>query len=106
MLISDGEPTVATQTRVPSAATSVGRPASGSAALGEALGKNVPFKRAYLFQGPHASPGGETWDALREAVFERTLKGLYDYDAAWTWALAMTPPQRAAMFADVVKSNR
>jgi hypothetical protein len=29
--------------------------------------------------------------ADREVAFERTLKGLYDYDAAWTWALAMTP---------------
>ena len=43
--------------------------------------------------------------ADREVAFERTLKGLYDYDAAWTWALAMTPQQRAAMFADVVRSN-
>jgi hypothetical protein len=43
--------------------------------------------------------------ADKEVAFERTLKGLYDYDAAWTWALAMTPQQRAAMFGDVVKSN-
>jgi polyvinyl alcohol dehydrogenase (cytochrome) len=43
--------------------------------------------------------------ADREVAFERTLKGLYDYDAAWTWALAMTPQQRATMFAEVVKSN-
>jgi hypothetical protein len=44
--------------------------------------------------------------ADREVAFERTLKGLYDYDSAWTWALAMTPQQRAALFAAVVKSNR
>ena len=55
----------------------------------------------------------DLWGALygkefadREVAFERTLKGLYDYDAAWTWALAMTPEQRASMFADVVKTNR
>jgi outer membrane protein assembly factor BamB len=43
--------------------------------------------------------------ADKEVAFERTLKGLYDYDTAWTWALAMTPQQRAAMFAAVVTSN-
>ena len=43
--------------------------------------------------------------ADREVAFERTLKGLYDYDAAWTWALAMTAEQRASMFAGVLKSN-
>ena len=43
--------------------------------------------------------------ADREVAFERTLKGMYDYDAAWTWALAMTAEQRAAMFAEVVKAN-
>ena len=43
--------------------------------------------------------------ADREVAFERTLKGLYDYDAAWTWTLSMTAEQRASMFAGVVKSN-
>ena len=44
--------------------------------LFEALGDSVPFKRAYLFQGPHASPSGDTWDALLDAFFERTLMGV------------------------------
>jgi hypothetical protein len=30
---------------------------------------------------------------------ERGRKGLYDYDSAWTWALALSPEQRAARFA-------
>ena len=44
--------------------------------LFEALGKNVPFKRAYLFQGPHGAPSGDTWDSLLDAFFERTLRGV------------------------------
>jgi hypothetical protein len=55
----------------------------------------------------------EAWDTLygkefadREVAFERTLKGLYDYDAAWTWALAMSEEQRIERFAGVRKANR
>jgi hypothetical protein len=55
----------------------------------------------------------ETWETLygkefadREVAFERTLKGLYDYDTAWGWALAMTKEQRIERFADVRKANR
>ena len=44
--------------------------------LFEALGKRVPFKRAYLFQGTHQTPSGETWQALLDAFFERTLRGV------------------------------
>jgi hypothetical protein len=44
--------------------------------------------------------------ADRQVAFGRSLRGLYDYDAAWTWALAMTKGERAARFADVVKANR
>jgi X-Pro dipeptidyl-peptidase len=44
--------------------------------LFEALGKSVPFKRAYLFQGTHQTPSGETWQALLDAFFERTLRGV------------------------------
>jgi X-Pro dipeptidyl-peptidase len=43
--------------------------------LFEALDR-VPFKLAYLFQGTHQSPGGDTWDGLLDAFFERTLKGV------------------------------
>jgi hypothetical protein len=44
--------------------------------------------------------------ADKEVAFGRTLKGMYDYDAAWTWTLAMTADERAAKFADVLKINR
>jgi X-Pro dipeptidyl-peptidase len=44
--------------------------------LFEALGESVPFKRAFLFQGTHQSPSGEAWDALLDAFFEHTLKGV------------------------------
>ena len=43
------------------------------------------------------------WGALygrdfadRMVRVKRRRRGLYDYDAAWTWALAMTPEQRRA----------
>lgn len=48
----------------------------------------------------------EMWIALygqdfadRMVQVERGRKGLYDYDSAWTWALALSPEQRAARFA-------
>ena len=44
--------------------------------LFEALGDGVPFKRAYLFQGAHESPPGDAWQALLDAFFEHTLKGV------------------------------
>ena len=44
--------------------------------LFEALGKRVPFKRAYLFQGTHEGPSGEAWQPLLDAFFERTLRGV------------------------------
>jgi X-Pro dipeptidyl-peptidase len=44
--------------------------------LFEALGNGVPFKRAYLFQGAHESPPGDAWQALLDAFFEHTLKGV------------------------------
>jgi hypothetical protein len=43
--------------------------------------------------------------ADREVAFEKTLKGLYDYKKAWTWALAMTRAQRFARFSEVVRAN-
>jgi hypothetical protein len=44
--------------------------------------------------------------ADKQVAFGRTLKGMYDYDAAWTWALGMTSEERARRFADVLKINR
>jgi hypothetical protein len=43
--------------------------------------------------------------ADRNVAVERTRKGLYDYDTAWTWTLAMTKEQRLGRFAAVVKAN-
>jgi hypothetical protein len=44
--------------------------------------------------------------ADREVAFGKTLKGLYDYEAAWNWAMAMSREERLAKFAEVVKVNR
>jgi X-Pro dipeptidyl-peptidase len=44
--------------------------------LFEALGSGVPFKKMFFFQGPHASPSGEAWDALLSDFFDHTLKGV------------------------------
>jgi len=44
--------------------------------------------------------------ADREVAFGKTLKGLYDYESAWNWALAMSREERLSRFADVVKANR
>jgi hypothetical protein len=44
--------------------------------------------------------------ADREVAWEKTLKGRYDYDAAWTWALAMTRDERQAKLGEVLRANR
>jgi hypothetical protein len=44
--------------------------------------------------------------ADRQVQFERTLKGMYDYDGAWTWTLAMSREERSARFAEVLRLNR
>lgn len=44
--------------------------------------------------------------ADREVAFGKTLKGLYDYEGAWNWALEMSREQRLSRFAEVVKTNR
>ncbi len=44
--------------------------------------------------------------ADKEVAFGKTLKGLYDYEGAWNWAMAMSREERLAKFADVVKVNR
>jgi hypothetical protein len=36
---------------------------------------------------------------------ESSRKGLYDYEGAWKWALAMSPAERAAKFQEIVKTN-
>jgi len=44
--------------------------------------------------------------AEREVAFGKTLKGIYDYEGAWNWALAMSREERSARFAEVLKANR
>ena len=44
--------------------------------------------------------------ADKEVAFGKTLKGLYDYEGAWNWAMAMSREERLAKFADVVRVNR
>ena len=44
--------------------------------------------------------------ADREVAFGKTLKGIYDYEGAWNWALAMSREERSARFAEVLKANR
>jgi hypothetical protein len=33
------------------------------------------------------------------------VKGLYEYDTAWTWTVAMTREERASRFAAVLKAS-
>jgi uncharacterized protein len=58
----------------------------------------------YLYDLWESLYGKEFADS--EVAWERTLKGRYDYDAAWTWALAMTRDQRVARFGEVLRTNR
>jgi len=55
----------------------------------------------------------EVWESLwgkefadRQVVVESARKGLYDYESAWKWALALGKEQRAALLADIVRDNR
>jgi hypothetical protein len=44
--------------------------------------------------------------ADRMVTVERARKGLYDYDAAWTWALALPRSERQARFRALVQRMR
>jgi hypothetical protein len=44
--------------------------------------------------------------ADKEVAFGKTLKGLYDYEGAWNWAMTMSREERLAKFAEVVRANR
>jgi hypothetical protein len=55
----------------------------------------------------------EVWESLwgkefadRQVVVESGRKGLYDYEAAWKWALALGKDQRASQLADIRRANR
>ncbi len=54
----------------------------------------------------------EAWVKLYGQAFaddavkvESGRKGLYDYDTAWKWALAMSPAQRLAKLQEIIKQN-
>lgn len=49
------------------------------------------------------------WDkdfADRQVAFESDLRGLYDYETAWRWALSFSSAERASRFAAIVRANR
>ena len=55
----------------------------------------------------------DVWESLwgreladRQVTFESGLRGLYDYEAAWNWALSLTKAERASRFAAIVRANR
>ena len=41
-----------------------------------------------------------------QVEFDSGLTGLYDYRAAWQWALSISQEQRASRFAEIVRTNR
>jgi hypothetical protein len=44
--------------------------------------------------------------ADQQVAFESGLRGLYDYETAWKWALSLSKAERASRFADIVRANR
>ena len=55
----------------------------------------------------------EVWESLwgkgladEQVKFDSGLKGLYDYEAAWKWALSLSKEERASRFAAIVNANR
>src|SRR5262245_22806314 len=44
--------------------------------------------------------------ADQQVAFESDLRGLYDYETAWKWALSLSKEQRASRFAEIVSANR
>ncbi len=58
----------------------------------------------YLYDLYESLYGKEFAD--NQVAFGKTLKGLYDYDAAWNWALAMSREERSSRFGAVVRANR
>lgn len=55
----------------------------------------------------------DVWESLwgkdladQQVVFDSGLRGLYDYEAAWKWALSLSKAERASRFAEIVRANR
>ena len=54
----------------------------------------------------------DVWESLwgrdlaeQQVTFESGLRGRYDYETAWKWALSLSTAERASRFADIVKAN-
>ena len=54
----------------------------------------------------------DVWESLwgrefadRQVQFEKNLRGLYDYESAWNYAMSLTREQRAARFAQIMSAN-
>ena len=54
----------------------------------------------------------DVWESLwgrdfadQQVTIESGRTGLYDYKAAWNWALSISKAERASRFADIVKAN-
>jgi hypothetical protein len=43
--------------------------------------------------------------AVRQVEVESALRGVYDYESAWKWALSLTSEQRSARFSEIRRSN-
>src|SRR6266850_1044239 len=68
---------------------------------------------AVIFEGVSHSGVGDrpmylraSYPADQQVKFESGLRGLYDYETAWKWALSLSRAERASRFADIVKANR
>ena len=55
----------------------------------------------------------DVWESLwgsdfanQQVMFDSELTGLYDYKAAWAWALSISKEERASRLADIVRANR
>ena len=44
--------------------------------------------------------------ADQQVKFESGMRGLYDYETAWKWALSFSKAERASRLAAIVKANR
>jgi hypothetical protein len=54
----------------------------------------------------------DVWESLwgkdfadQQVIVESGRTGVYDYAAAWRWALSLSKAQRASRFADIMKAN-
>jgi hypothetical protein len=55
----------------------------------------------------------DVWERLYGASFadeqvevEKRRRGVYDYEAAWAWALAQSPEERATRFREIVRESQ